>query len=71
MKKVKVRNLIMGDGSVSVQSMTNIPVKDVAATLSQINALKNAGCDVVRIAVPDMQSVAAFAEVRKFVDIPL
>ena len=61
----------MGDGSVSVQSMTNIPVKDVAATLSQINALKNAGCDVVRIAVPDMQSVAAFAEVRKFVDMPL
>lgn len=72
MKKViSVRNVTIGDGSVSVQSMTNLPVIDVAATLNQIQRLRSAGCDIVRIAVPDKHAIDAFAEVRRHTDMPL
>lgn len=72
MKKiVSVRNVLVGNGQISIQSMTNLPVTDVAATIEQINKLQAAGCDIVRIAVPNADSVKAFAEVRKQTDMPL
>ncbi len=71
MKTVKVRNVAIGDGNISIQSMTNIPVTDVSQTLNQINALAEAGCDIVRIAVPNVSSQKAFAEVRKHTNMPL
>lgn len=71
-REVIVRGIkIGGDNPISIQSMTNVPVTDVYATLSQINACHNAGCDIMRIAVPNIQSAKAFGEVRKHTDVPL
>lgn len=62
---------IGGDAPVSVQSMTNTPTGDVRATCAQIRALEDAGCDIVRLAVPDMAAAQAIAEIKKHVKIPL
>lgn len=51
--------------------MTNLPVVNIDATLEQISRLQTAGCDIVRIAVPNNESAAAFACVRKNTDMPL
>lgn len=73
MKKiVKNSKLIFGNGYVSVQSMTNLPVTDIDATAQQIKRLVSAGCEVVRIAVPNSRSAVAFGEIRKqFPNVPL
>lgn len=63
--------LIGGDASVSVQSMCNTDTRDVNSTVKQITELKTAGCDIVRLAVLDMDAAKAFADIRKQVDIPL
>jgi len=60
-----------GSAPVTVQSMCNIPATDVEGTVSQAQALKNAGCDVLRIAVPDRQAVRLVAAIKEQVDIPL
>lgn len=60
MKKiVYVGNKPIGDGTVTIQSMTNTSTKDVKSTKEQINALKNAGADFVRISIPDVESAHA------------
>ena len=65
-KKVKVGNVyIGGDSSVSIQSMTNTDTRDVEATLDQIKALYNAGCEIVRCAVLDMEAAEAIKEITK------
>ena len=65
-KKVKVgRIYIGGDAPVSVQSMTNTPSVDFESTAEQVRALEAAGCDVVRIAVPDMDSVRTVAKIKE------
>ena len=62
-RQIKVRNVLIGSGApISVQSMTNTDTRDVKATLAQIEALKNAGCDIVRFAVPD-EAVGVFLPV--------
>lgn len=60
-----------GDAPVAVQSMTNTPTADVAATLSQIRALATAGAVLVRSAVPDMESVRAFPTLVRESPVPL
>lgn len=60
-----------GSAPISVQSMTNTETRDVAATVAQINAIKDAGGDIVRVSVPTMEAAEAFAKIRKQVDIPL
>ena len=54
---------IGGEHPVSIQSMTNTPAGDVAGTLKQIGRLKKAGCDIVRVAVPARDTLAAFGQV--------
>ena len=54
---------IGGSHPVSIQSMTAVPTRDVAATLNQIEALKNEECDIVRVSVPDRESLPAFAKI--------
>ena len=54
-----------------IQSMTNTPAHDVEATLDQINRLVGAGCSMVRIAVPDEKTVAAFTRIRKQTQVAL
>lgn len=63
-KLVQNKRLVFGDGNVSVQSMTNLSVTNFEMTCSQIRNLRAVGCDIVRIAVPNMDSVRAFAKVR-------
>ncbi len=60
-----------GDAPVSVQSMTNTHTQDVAATVSQIKRLTAAGCDIVRVAVPDETAATAVAQIKRDIDIPL
>lgn len=72
MKQATVKNIEIGGGApISIQSMTNLSVLDIDATLEQIKALECAGCDIVRIALPNSQSVDAFKVVRIKTDIPL
>lgn len=71
-KEVKIRNIAIGASNpIAIQSMTNLPVSNVVGTLRQLEECKAAGCDVMRIAVPDMRSVKAFGIVRKQTDMPL
>ncbi len=60
-----------GDAPVSVQSMTKTHTDDVAATVEQIHQLEEAGCDIVRCAVPDMAAATALAEIKRQVKIPV
>lgn len=71
-KKIFVGEVAIGDGSpVSIQSMANTPTKDVDATVEQINRLTVEGCDIVRVAVPDMESAKAISKIKEKIDIPL
>lgn len=60
-----------GCAPISVQSMTKTDTRDVAATVSQIHALEKAGCEIIRLAVPDEAAARALADIRKEVTIPM
>ncbi len=60
-----------GDNPVPVQSMTNTDTKDVEATVNQIERLVKAGCEIIRVSVPDMESAEALGEIKKRVDVPV
>ena len=62
---------IGGGAPVAIQSMTNTDTRDVSSTLAQIKRLQKAGCELVRLAVPDQQAVKAFATIKKQSSIPL
>lgn len=71
-KKIKVGSLyIGGDAPISIQSMTNTKTSDVKATVEQIQALADAGCDIVRVAVPDMEAAQAIKEIKRQITLPL
>jgi len=60
-----------GDAPISVQSMTNTETRDVDATLAQINAIAEAGADIVRVSVPSMNAAEAFKLIRQQSPVPL
>ena len=62
---------IGGDAPISVQSMTKTDTRDVEATVAQIRGLEEAGCEIVRCAVPDMEAAEALSEIRRQISIPL
>jgi (E)-4-hydroxy-3-methylbut-2-enyl-diphosphate synthase len=71
-RRVMVGNVPIGAGApVAVQSMTNTPTADVDATVSQIERLQNAGCEIIRVAVPDMEAADAIAAIKARITIPL
>lgn len=71
-RQIMVGNVAVGgDAPISVQSMTNTETCDVAATVAQVQALANAGADIVRISIPSMEAAEAFAKIRQQVTIPL
>lgn len=71
-RKVKAGSLFIGgDAPVSIQSMTNTRTDDVEATVRQIHSLARAGCDIVRVAVPDMKAAEAVSEIKKQIALPL
>jgi (E)-4-hydroxy-3-methylbut-2-enyl-diphosphate synthase len=71
-KKIKVGSLYIGGNSpISVQSMTNSDTRDVDATVNQINRLVEAGCELVRVAVPDMQAAERLGLIKSQIAVPL
>ena len=71
-KSVKVGNITIGGGSrISIQSMTNVYTGDVSKTVAQIKALENEGCEIIRVAVPDMASAEAIDKIKEQISIPL
>ncbi|MEZ5422845.1 MAG: flavodoxin-dependent (E)-4-hydroxy-3-methylbut-2-enyl-diphosphate synthase [Pyrinomonadaceae bacterium] len=71
-RAVKVRDIQIGGGApVVVQSMTKTDTTDVDGTLKQIEEMVAAGCEIVRIAVPDDAAADALKEIRKRTDVPL
>lgn len=62
---------IGGDSPVSVQSMTKTDTRDIKATVAQIKALEEVGCEIIRIAVPDMDAAKAFGAIKQQVTIPV
>lgn len=71
-KVVKIGDvLIGGDNPVAIQSMCNTKTSDVEATVKQILELEEAGCEIIRVAVPDMEAAKAIAEIKKRIHIPL
>lgn len=71
-KAIKVGNLtIGGNNEVIIQSMTNTKTKDVKATVKQINELANTGCQLVRLAVLNMDDALAIKEIKAQVNVPL
>ena len=62
---------IGGDAPVTVQSMTKTDTRDVAATVQQIREVEEAGGEIIRCAVPDMEAAKALADIRKQINIPL
>lgn len=60
-----------GDAAISVQSMTNTLTTDIQSTINQVNALENAGADIVRISCPDTDSTKALKEIIKEVNVPI
>lgn len=71
-RRVSIGKVAVGAGlPVAVQSMTNTPTGDVAATVTQIQRLEAAGCEIIRVAVPDMAAALALAKIRQKINIPL
>ncbi len=74
-KKTRKINLggvpIGGDAPITVQSMTNTNTSDVQATVAQIRELEEAGCEIIRVAVPDQEAAAALPEIIKRINLPL
>ena len=63
--------VIGGDAPVAIQSMCNTATEDVAATVAQILRLEQAGCQIIRVAVPTMEAAAAIGAIKKAIHIPL
>ncbi len=63
--------LIGGSHPVVVQSMTNTDTRDAQATIGQIKGLEQVGCEVIRVAVPDMEAARAISQIKKAISIPL
>ena len=70
--QIKVGNVkVGGTAPVTVQSMTNTSTQDVPATVSQIKRLEKAGCEIVRVAVPDQEAAAAISSIKEKISIPI
>ena len=71
-KVVKIGNRVIGGGNpILIQSMTNTPTEDVAATVAQVHRLEEVGCEIIRCTVPTLEAAKAISEIRKQISIPL
>lgn len=71
-RQINLGGIRVGGGApVTVQSMTKTDTRDVAATVAQIKSLERAGCDIVRIAVPDMEAAKSLGKIKKQTRIPI
>ena len=71
-KTVQIGNVTIGGGNpIAIQSMTNTDTRDIKATVEQIQILETAGCEIIRVAVPDEVAANAIAGIKKNCSIPL
>ncbi len=71
-KQINIGGVQMGGGAkITVQSMTNTKTSDVEATVAQIHELEEAGCDIIRVAVPDSDAAQAVKKIKKQIKIPI
>ena len=71
-KQINVGGVLIGGGEpITIQSMTNTPTQNRAATLNQIKKLAAAGCEIVRVTVPDMEAVRALGKIKESSPIPV
>lgn len=71
-RKIGIGNIFIGgDAPVAVQSMANTKTSDVQATVSQIKKLEKAGCEIIRVAVPDMEAAKNIGKIKAKINIPL
>jgi len=71
-RKIYVGSVPVGGGSlISVQTMTKTDTRDVKSTVRQIKSLQKAGCEIIRIAVPDIEAAKALGSIKKSVSIPV
>ena len=71
-RQINIGGIRVGGGApVTVQSMTKTDTRDVPATVAQIKSLEKAGCDIVRLAVPDMDAALALGKIKKQTKIPI
>ena len=71
-RRIYVGQVAIGDGApIAVQSMTNTLTSDIEATVAQIHALEQAGCEIIRVAVPDLEAAESIAAIRQRITIPL
>lgn len=71
-KVIQIGNRVIGGGNpILIQSMTNTRTEDVAATVTQIHRLEEAGCEIIRCTVPTLEAAKAIAEIKKQISIPL
>ena len=70
-KRFRLEKGDRGGNPILIQSMCNTKTEDVKATIGQILELQNAGCDIIRVAVPTMEAAMALTEIKKAIRIPL
>ena len=71
-KQITVGGVVLGGGApVTIQSMCNTKTEDAAATAAQIQALEDAGCEIVRVTVPTMEAARAISAIKERISIPL
>ena len=71
-RPISIGNVTIGGGSpIAIQSMTKTDTRDVSATVRQIAELEEAGCELIRVAVPDMEAAEALPSIKKAIHIPL
>ena len=70
--RVRIGKIAIGGGEpIAVQSMTKTDTRDAKATIETIHALEEAGCEIVRVAVPDKRAADALREIKQNISIPL
>ena len=71
-KQIIAGGVAIGGGApVTIQSMCNTHTEDAKATIAQIHALEEAGCEIVRVTVPNMEAAHALSEIKENISIPL
>ena len=68
---VRLKNLTLGDGKIYIQSMLNVPSTDIEGNVRQAKELEAAGCEILRVAIPDHDAVALIPYIKEAVSIPL
>jgi (E)-4-hydroxy-3-methylbut-2-enyl-diphosphate synthase len=71
-RQIKIGDVgVRGDSTITVQSMTNTDTRDIDSTTAQIQELERAGCELIRVAVVDMDAALALRQLRRYISIPL